>query len=374
MIKIRQAAIALMPVLVLGCGSSDPDTFIDIDGRLERSATVVMSVFIKGEPVPDSAVVWAADPPSAVTFDSDGAATFLAAGLVRLSAQTPGKIVVRDVEIAVPPTIVFDLLRDGNRDIYRVALDGQDLVRLTTDPADDGDPTSVGDTVIFVSFRDGNGELYQISLGGSTPQRLTSTAELESTPALSRDGASLAYSRSENGVAKLWVRSMELGTVARVTGSFGFPGSIETSPSWSSDDGEIAFVSTSEGTADVFSYTVSDTSFALLVPDSAESADVEPAWSPDGTWIAFASNRTGETEIYAYERASGTNAQLTDRPDTDGRPAWLDDGRLVYVEWTSGTPKLRWLDPSEPEAVYDIDVGPGEPDNPSGVAGEGGND
>ena len=98
---------------------------------------------------------------------------------------------------------------------------------------------------------------------------------------------------------------------------------------------------------------------------------MEPAWGPNGMWVAFASNRSGNTDIYAYELATGTNVRLTDRPDTDGRPAWLDDGRLVYVAWTSGTPQLRWLDPDEPGVTHEIDIGPGEPDNPSGVAREG---
>src|SRR2546429_1065616 len=35
--------------------------------------------------------------------------------------------------VAAPPAIVFDWLRNGNRDIYRAALDGRDVVRLTSD-------------------------------------------------------------------------------------------------------------------------------------------------------------------------------------------------------------------------------------------------
>ena len=37
-------------------------------------------------------------------------------------------------EPALRSTIVFDWLRDGNRDIYRASVDRADTLRLTTDP------------------------------------------------------------------------------------------------------------------------------------------------------------------------------------------------------------------------------------------------
>src|SRR3989441_4332489 len=59
--------------------------------------------------------------------------------------------------VAAPPAIVFDWLRNGNRDIYRAALDGTDTLRLTSDPGDDQHPTERAGTVVFTSYRDGNG-------------------------------------------------------------------------------------------------------------------------------------------------------------------------------------------------------------------------
>lgn len=367
----RSIAVVILSLTVASCGSTEPESFIDISGRLERSATVTLSASFNGMVLPDSEVDWTAEPLTAVAFGDSGTAVLVETGAVTLVARASRRTVTRDIDIAVPPTIVFDLLRDGNRDIYRVALDGQDTMRLTADFGEDGDPTAAGNTVVFVSFRDGNGELYRTQLAGGTPERLTSTDEPEGTPALSRDGASLAHTRHVAGVFKLWVRSMESGIAARVTDSLGFPGSIETSPTWSPSGDSTVFVSTHAGTADLFTYTSLDSTFAPLGSNSLSSADVEPAWSADGEWVAFASDRTGDTEIYAYELASGDLVRLTDRPGPDGRPAWLDDGRLVYVEWTGGNARLRWLDPAYPGVSHDIDIGLGDPDNPTGVAGEG---
>ena len=125
-------------------------------------------------------------------------------------------------------------------------------------------------------------------------------------------------------------------------------------------------MSTSEGTADVFLYSLASGNFSPLVPDSLSSAEVEPAWSPDGTWVAFATNRAGDTEIYVLEVSTGTLTRLTNRTGADGQPTWTSDGRLVYTAWTDGIPELRWMDPDSPADVKSIDVGPGLPGHPSG--------
>ena len=101
--------------------------------------------------------------------------------------------------VGAAPAIVFDWLRDGNRDIYRAALDGTDTVRLTSDPGDDQYPTERAGTVVFTSYRDGNGELYAVPSLGGAEQRLTTTAANETQPALSPDGRHIAYLSDDSG-------------------------------------------------------------------------------------------------------------------------------------------------------------------------------
>ena len=50
-------------------------------------------------------------------------------------------------KVAPPPAIVFDWLRNGNRDIYRAALDGRDVVRLTSNSGDDQHPTEAAGVI-----------------------------------------------------------------------------------------------------------------------------------------------------------------------------------------------------------------------------------
>jgi TolB protein len=366
-------SIALVWATVTSCdGGTDPDRFsIEFAGRVERSATAQLRLSFDGVPFDPSQVTWSVSPEGAVEFTAPDSVTFLDAGNLTFTAVTVEERLDFLVPVPPPPTIVFDLLRNGNRDIYRAALDGGDTLRLTTSPADDSDPSAVGNTIIFVSYRDGNGELYATTLDGAPAERLTFTDVSEAAPDLSPDGAHVAYTRSEAGVPKLWLSASDGSAAQRLTGSFGFAGSIEASPSWAPDGNRIAFVSTHPGSADLFVHTMSPADFSVLVPDSAGRAEVEPAWSPDGAWVAFATDRPGDTEIYLLAIGTGALTRVTERVGADGQPTWTGDDRLVFVSWENQTPRLRWLDLSAPDLVHEIPVGDGEPRHPAGVRGEG---
>lgn len=358
----------LLVSLLLGCSDGTGPTgelAITAEGRLERGAIVSVSASLRGAVVPDSSVAWSSEPTGAVEFLAPGRARLLTPGEVTIRASARGEEGAIRLVVATPPAVVFDMLRDGNRDIYRVALDGRDTARITTHPGDDRSPTTAGGAIVFVSYRDGNGELYRVSLEGGTPVRLTRTPSNEADPALSRDGQRLAFTRSSGDAPKLWLANADGSEANRVTRDFGFAGGIEASPSWSPDADRLAFVSTAEGAADVFIYDVSDSSLSRLPGGSGFSAKVEPAWSPGGELVAFAGDRAGNTELYLVNIQTGVLTRLTDREGTDAQPGWVLDGRLVYSAWIDGMPELRWLDPTDPAQAHPIPVGSGEPQRPA---------
>jgi len=271
-------------------------------------------------------------------------------------------------KVAAPPAIVFDWLRNGNRDIYRATLDGTDTVRLTSDPGDDQYPTERAGTVVFTSYRDGNGELYAVPSTGGAERRLTTTPANETQPALSPDGRHIAYLSDESGVPKLWLCAADGKNPEPLTAGFGFAGSIEASPSWAPSGDRLVFVSTANGHAGLFVLTLG----AGAPPPTALVADsstaVEPSWSADGTLVAFASTRAGggATNIYTVNVATHEIRQQTHGSETDGQPAALPDGRIVYVRWVGGTPELRWLDPAT-QAAGTVSPGPGAAQHPASV-------
>lgn len=275
------------------------------------------------------------------------------------------------------PVVVFDRLVEGNRDLYRVALDGSDLVRLTTSAADDHSPTVGGGTLVWVSHRDGNAELYSRPLTGGTDTRLTATSAGETEPALTPDGERLAYVYDGvGGVGKVYVAAANGTGSTRVTSAtFGFGGSPEAAPVWDAAGERLALVATAGGTADVYHAPLAPGAALPLVPTllagGSSSAEVNPAYAPDGTRLAFATNLTGDGDLYLVEIASGVRTRLTSRAGAEANPSFLDDGRLVYLEYqASNQGVLRWIDPANPalNGTIPLPTG-GRPDRPRAVRG-----
>jgi dipeptidyl aminopeptidase/acylaminoacyl peptidase len=372
MSRSRVARVGRLAALLLfsACdGAPTPPTSslaVDVTGRLERGSTIVLAATLDGSRLAPEQVQWSADPAASVELLPDGRARLLEAGRVVLSAQAAGTRTTQSLEVAAPPAIVFDMMRDGNRDIYRVALDGRDLARLTVHPGDDRRPTAAGGTIVFTSYRDGNAELYSIAAAGGAERRLTSTAANETEATLSRDGQRLAFVSDASGMGRIRIASADATGPRAVTQGLGFGGSIESTPTWAPDGQRLAFMATAAGRADLYVVPAGGGIPEALAP--ATAADVEPAWSLDGRWIAFASTRGGgQTDLYMVHVDTREVRRLTHRAEPDAQPTWLPDGRLVYTAWVDGSARLRWLDPAQPSEVYEIPTGAGTPMNPAAI-------
>lgn len=356
--KHRALCAAGALLCLLGCGEEEaprvPSRRIVLLGRVERSATVDWRLVAAGDTVPDSLVTLVATDPSRMALLDSSRLRLDSAGALTLVAMTATDTVRSVRDIPAPPTIVFDQVSDsGNRDIWRVALDGRDLQRLTTNAADDRDPTVAGTTVTFVSFRSGGGDLWRVPLSGGSNTQVTSTAEQDAEPAAAPNGGALAFVRYVGGLPKLY-RITGTGATP-LTGDFS-DGAVDGAPSWAPAADRLAFASSQSGPVRLWSAVIGSGALDTIAGHTT-GADVEPAWSPEGGRIVFASSRDGPTELYLLTLATGAVTRLTTAGGTNGRPAWTADGRIVYVAFLSGHPTLRWLDPADPAVIHEIPVG-----------------
>ncbi len=192
-------------------------------------------------------------------------------------------------------------------------------VRVTTDPAPDGNPVWVedGKALLFVSERDGNGEVYRVrprtgGEDGEEPpafykavffdiQRITETPLDEHDLSLSPDGKTLAWIE---GRGRLVVGDPGTLKASRIiTDGFDSPDF-----SWSPDSAWLAFSKVDDdfnsevwlARADVEGLDPSEPGVEPFNVSRHPDDDYGPVWSPDGRRLAFTARRemNDETDVW----------------------------------------------------------------------------
>jgi Tol biopolymer transport system component len=104
--------------------------------------------------------------------------------------------------------------------------------------------------------------------------------------------------------------------------------------SWSPDGGRFVFVSTREGSADLYVINADNPNTTRITFTGANGS---PAWSPDGEWIAFVSTQNEESNI-SLIKPDGTNLTcLTcDITGSEISPAWSPDSLSIAFTAASG--------------------------------------
>jgi TolB protein len=242
-------------------------------------------------------------------------ATTPTAQQVVVTLESPGVATFGNSPVRQCPTcrnqIVFQSDRaGGNLNIFKMDLDGGNVVQLTTDPAADIAPawSYDGNHIAFATERDGDWEVYWMWHDG----------------------------REQTNVTKA-------------------PGSDEMAPNWNCD--QLVYQSNVDGNWEI--YKISPLVWkdvpVRLTQNAAE--DVAPSWSPDGKLIAFQSDRNGDADIYLM-RPDGTQVRrLTTSAAEERNPVWSAT-RPEVVDIADGgadfTEHSKWV-------VYESDEGhPGQ--------------
>lgn len=137
---------------------------------------------------------------------------------VSVREATPVTIGNQEIEgIAVSKDgkwLAFDSNRSGNQDIYKMPIDGGELVQLTSHPSEDFVTTwsPDGSEIMFYSLRSGNRDVYVMSSDGGSVRQITDYPGLEFGGSWSpdaklivfwglREGARVAYKVPATGGA-----------------------------------------------------------------------------------------------------------------------------------------------------------------------------
>ena len=158
----------------------------------------------------------------------------------------------------------------------------------------------------------------------------------EGQPTFSPDGESVAYvwDRGETGGNRVIVVQAVGGAPALLTDS----PADDSSPAWSPQGKQIAFLRRQDGSVDVM---IADASTRVArriggIGSEQPSNQRLIAWTPDGAALVVADNPPGKREnlhLYRMDLASGGKAELTAPPDgsSDVAPQFSPDGRWMAL-------------------------------------------
>jgi Tol biopolymer transport system component/imidazolonepropionase-like amidohydrolase len=225
----------------------------------------------------------------------DGDVLYTADGKIKRRAATGGA--ARVIEFGADVSFIRPAFIPKR---HRFDVTGPQPVRGVMHPALSPD----GSRIAFAAL----GDLWLMPVGGAA-RRLTSDPALDTAPAWSPDGRSLAYSSDRGGSMNIWIRDLDDGTDRQVTRL----AAAAMEPAWSPDASRLAFVD-AEGQLQV----VDVKSGAVRKIHDHLNEPGRPSWSPDGTAVVVSS-----LKVYSTRFREGTNQVLRVPLDGSG-DRWFD--------------------------------------------------
>jgi pSer/pThr/pTyr-binding forkhead associated (FHA) protein len=112
---------------------------------------------------------------------------------------------------------------------------------------------------------------------------------------------------------------------------------------WSPDGQQFVYSSCLGGKCGIIRSNIDGGSPVIL---SDHPTDTNPEFSPDGSTVAFMSKRSGNWEIYTVGSDGGNITALTSDPANDGLPTWSPDGqKIAFVANRDGEWSVWDMDP-----------------------------
>ena len=173
----------------------------------------------------------------------------------------------------------------GPGEIYIADFDGHNAQRITTDNAIVAKPAWVPGrlALFYTSYALDNPDIFYHSLTTGQRRKIAGYSGLNTSAAVSPDGAKIAMVLSKSGSANIWVCDADGTHLKQIT-----HGDEDSSPTWSPDGAWICFATKHNERRQLAKVPAGGGPVQYLRTTGA-SSPTEPDWSPDGKWFAFTS-------------------------------------------------------------------------------------
>jgi TolB protein len=212
---------------------------------------------------------------------------------------------------------------NGAGEIYVADFDGHGAQRVTTDNAIVAKPAWVPGrlAVYYTSYWRGNPDIYYHSLTSGQRRVVAGYSGLNTSAAVSPDGAKVAMVLSKTGSPNIWVCNADGTGLKQIT-----HGAEDSSPTWSPDGSWICFATKHNERRRLAKVPAGGGPVQYLSTTGAPNP-TEPDWSPDGKWLAFTS-QMGDFNICVMP----VDGSLPPAVLVSGQnPSWAPNSRtLVY--------------------------------------------
>jgi len=181
-----------------------------------------------------------------------------------------------------------------------------------------------GDFIYLTISKGADPDIYRINLDGDDLIRLTNGPKgtLNVEPAISPDGKKIAFSSDRSGGPMVYIMDSDGKNVKRIT----FAGHYNSSPSFSPDGKRLAFAGRDRDHFDIFTVGVDGTDMKRLTSAKKTNGgwanNEDPSFSPDGRHIAFTSNRTGKNQIFIISEDGTNEHRITVDNHNYYKPKW----------------------------------------------------
>lgn len=225
----------------------------------------------------------------------------------------------------------------GAGEIYVADFDGHGAQRVTTDGAIVAKPawTPGKLALYYTSYRRGNPDIFYHSLSSGERRVVAGYSGLNTSAAVSPDGAKVAMVLSKTGSPNIWICNADGSGLKQLT-----HGDEDSSPCWSPDGGTICFATKHNERRRLAKISAGGGAVQYLNTSGAPNP-TEPDWSPDGKWIAF-TRQAGDFDICVMSADGSIPPVIL---VAGQNPSWSPNSRtLIFNHGSMGHQTLSVLD------------------------------